>query len=290
VWTTNAAFNWEGKDPNQTVEFPNNAVNHEYGKTIGWEIKEGRDFSRDFASDSSAFILNESAAKFIGLKDPIGKIITWKKKPYVIIGIVKDLIVQSPYSPVWSSLFHISTNNINVALIKINPKVKVQDAMARIETVFKKYNPAFPFQASFVDDEFARKFGNEKRIGTLAAFFAVLAVVISCLGLFGLASFVAEQRTKELGIRKVLGASVLNLWRMLSRDFVILVIIACAIAIPLSFYFMNNWLLQYEYRTSLSWIVFAVAGLGALLLTLLTVSYQAVKAALINPVKSLRSE
>jgi putative ABC transport system permease protein len=290
VWITNAAFNWEGKDPNQTVEFPNNAVNHEYGKTIGWEIKEGRDFSRDFASDSSAFILNESAAKFIGLKDPIGKTIRWKKKPYTIIGIVKDLLVESPYTPVRPSLFHISTNNINVALIRIHPEVNVQDALAKIETVFKKYNPAFPFHSSFVDDEFARKFGNEKRIGTLAAFFAILAVIISCLGLFGLASFVAEQRTKEIGIRKVLGASATNLWQMLSKDFIILVVLACVISIPLAYYALSNWLLVYEYHTDIPWWVFAASCFGALIITLLTVSFQTIKACMTNPVKSLKTE
>ena len=290
VRATNAAFDWEGKDPNQTVGFPNNAVNHEYGKTIGWEIKEGRDFSRDFASDSSAFILNESAVKFIGLKDPIGKVIRWKKKPYTIIGVVKDLLVQSPYSPVRPSLFHLSTNNIDVALIRINPEVNVQDAMIKIETVFKKYNPAFPFQASFVDEEFARKFGNEKRIGTLAAFFATLAVIISCLGLFGLASFVAEQRTKEIGIRKVLGASVANLWQMLSKDFVILVVLSCLISIPLAYYELSSWLLGYEYRTDIPWWIFAASCFGALIITLLTVSFQTIKASMMNPVNSLRSE
>jgi ABC-type antimicrobial peptide transport system permease subunit len=290
VWASNAAFNWDGKDPDQTVDFPNNAVNHEYGKTIGWEIKEGRDFSRDFASDSSAFIINESAAKFTGLKDPVGKIITWRKKPYTIVGVVKDLLVQSPYNPVRPSLFHLSTNNINVALMRINPTVNVQDALVKIETVFKKYNPAFPFQPSFVDDEYARKFGNEKRIGTLATFFAVLAIIISCLGLFGLASFVAEQRTKEIGIRKVLGASVANLWRMLSKDFVILVVLSCLISVPLAYYYLNNWLQGYEYRTALPWWIFAISCFGALMITFFTVSFQAIKAAVMNPVKSLRSE
>lgn len=167
--------------------------------------------------------------------------------------------------------------------------MNAQDAMAKIEKVFKKYNPAFPFQASFVDDEFAKKFGNEKRIGTLAAFFAMLAIIISCLGLFGLASFVAEQRTKEIGIRKVLGASVSNLWKMLSRDFVILVVVSCVIAIP-PYYYLNIWLQIYEYRTNIPWWIFATSCFGALIITILTVSFQAIKAALMNPVKSLRTE
>jgi ABC-type antimicrobial peptide transport system permease subunit len=290
VWNTNGGFDWEGKDPALAVDFPNNAVSYEYGKTIGWEIKEGRDFSREFASDSLAFILNESAVAFIGLKDPVGKILRWENKPCTIIGVVKDLLVQSPYHPVRPSLFHLSTSAENVFIIKLNPERSTQEALSKIEAVFKKYNPTAPFQSSFVDESFAQKFGNEKRVGTLAAFFAVLAVLISCLGLFGLASFVAEQRTKEIGIRKVLGASVANLWRMLSRDFVTLVILSCLISIPLAWYELNNWLQEYEYRTDISWWIFAIASSGALIITLLTVSFQAIKAALKNPVKSLRSE
>jgi putative ABC transport system permease protein len=288
-WNTSSGFDWEGKDPNLGVAFPNNAVSHDYGKTIGWEIKEGRDFSRDFASDSSSFILNESAAKFIGLKDPVGKVIRWEGRPYTVIGVVKDMLVQSPYRPVRPSLFHLSTNH-NVFILKVDPEMSVRDALGKIETVFRKHNPSAPFQADFADEEFARKFGNEKRIGTLAAFFAILAILISCLGLFGLASFVAEQRTKEIGIRKILGASVANLWQMLSKDFVALVILSCLISIPIAYYYLNNWLQAYEYRTDIPWWIFAIAGSGALIITLLTVSFQAVKAALMNPVNSLRSE
>lgn len=292
VWNTNGDFTWDGKDPGLAVDFPNNAVSHEYGKTIGWQIIEGRDFSRDFISDSSAFILNESAVEFIGLKDPVGKVIRWDGNPYTVIGVVKDLLVQSPYTPVRPSVFHLFKNKgfQNVFILKLNPERSVQETLADVEAVFKKYNPSAPFTATFVDDEFARKFGNEKRVGTLAAFFAVLAVFISCLGLFGLASFVAEQRTKEIGIRKVLGASVTNLWSLLSKDFALLVMLACVIAIPLAWYQLNNWLQGYEYRTTVSWWIFALSGAGALIIALLTVSFQAVKAALMNPVKSLRSE
>ena len=160
----------------------------------------------------------------------------------------------------------------------------------QLEPVFKKYNPSAPFEYKFADEEYAQKFEDEKRIGNLSTFFAILAVFISCLGLFGLASFVAEQRTKEIGVRKVLGASIFNLWRMLSRDFVRLVIISCAIAIPLAWYFLHQWLLKYTYRTEISLWIFGVAGFGAMVITLITVSYQAVKAAMMNPVTSLRSE
>jgi putative ABC transport system permease protein len=290
VWNTNGGIDWEGKDPDQAVDFPNNAVSYEYGKTIGWEVKEGRDFSREFISDSSAFILNEAAVNFIGLKDPVGKVIRWNDKPYTVIGVVKDLLVQSPYQPVRPSLFHLADDMENVFIIKLNPEQNTREALSKVETVLKKHNPSSPFQANFVDEDFAKKFGNEKRVGTLAAFFAILAILISCLGLFGLASFVAEQRTKEIGIRKVLGASVINLWRMLSRDFVVLVIISCLISIPLAWYELNIWLEQYEYRTDIPWWIFTVSGVGALIITLLTVSFQAIKAALMNPVKSLRSE
>ena len=291
VWNTNGGFNWEGKDPNQAVDFPNNSVSVDYGKTIGWKIIEGRDFSREFASDSNAFILNEAAVKFIGFKtNPVGQVIHWNEQPFTVIGVVKDLLVQSPYQPVRASMWHLSDERQNVFLLKVNPKSSVKDAISKIEEVFKRINPASPFDASFVDEEYARKFGNEKRIGELATFFAILAVFISCLGLFGLASFVAEQRTKEIGIRKVLGASVSNLWRMLSQDFVLLVIISSFLAVPLAYYFISDWLKQFDYRTELSWWVFIISVLGAIIITLLTVSYQAIKASLMNPVNSLRTE
>ncbi|HSF45237.1 MAG TPA: FtsX-like permease family protein, partial [Chitinophagaceae bacterium] len=163
-------------------------------------------------------------------------------------------------------------------------------AVSQIETVFKKFDPANVLEFTFVDEEFSRKFGDEERVGKLAAVFAILAVFISCLGLFGLASFVAEQRTKEIGIRKVVGASVFNLWGLLSKDFVTLVAIACAFAIPLAWYGMHQWLQKYDYRTDIKWWVFVSAVTGAMLITLLTVSFQAVKAAMANPVKSLRTE
>jgi putative ABC transport system permease protein len=291
VWNTNGGFDWEGKDPEQAVDFPNNAVSVDYGKTIGWKIIQGRDFSRDFASDSSAFILNEAAVKFIGFKgDPIGQTIHWNNRPFTVIGVVKDLLVQSPYQPVRAAMWHLSGGMENVFLLRINPKSSVKDALSKIETVFKRVNPAVPFEATFVDEEYARKFGNEKRIGELATLFAILAVFISCLGLFGLASFVAEQRTKEIGIRKVLGASITNLWRMLSQDFVVLVMISSVLAIPLAYYFISEWLKQFEYRTNVSWWVFILSIAGAITITLLTVSYQAIKASLMNPVNSLRTE
>lgn len=290
VYNTNGGFDWEGKDPGLAVDFPNAAVTYEYGKTVGWEFKEGRDFSRDFATDSLAFVINESAAKFLKLKETVGATLKWNGRPYKIVGVIRDMLVQSPYEPVRASVFHISTDPEGIMILKLNPVLGARASLAKVETVFRKYAPAMPFDYKFVDDEYAQKFGDEERVGKLATFFAVLAVFISCLGLFGLASFVAEQRTKEIGIRKVLGASVVNLWSLLSRDFVTLVIISCFISAPIAWYVLDGWLLKYEYRTSISWWIFVGAGAGALLVTLLTVSYQSLRAATLNPVKSLKSE
>lgn len=292
IWNTNGGFTWKGKDPGLAVDFPNNSTTFEHGKTLGWQFKAGRDFSRDHATDSLAFVINESMEKFLGFENTIGEVLTWEDKPYTIIGIIKDMVVESPYEPVRPAVWHVmkSDEQGNVIIIRLNPNMGSYEAISKVEGVFRKFNPASPFEYKFVDENYARKFGDEERVGKLASFFAILAVLISCLGIFGLASFVAEQRTKEIGVRKVLGASVFNLWRMLSKDFVVLVVISFLIAMPLSFYFMNEWLGKYEYRTGIAWWIFAVSGLGALVITLGTVSYQSIKAAMANPVKSLRTE
>jgi putative ABC transport system permease protein len=291
VWNTNGGFNWSGKDPALAVDFPNNGVSHEFGKTVGWIFKDGRDFSRERASDSLAFVINEAAAKFIGFENPVGETLTWNGEPYTIIGVIEDMIIESPYEPVRASLWHIDRyDNANLVIIKLNPDISPHEAIEKIKTVFSKHDPASPFSHEFVDVEYARKFSNEERIGRLASFFAALAIFISCLGIFGLAGFVAEQRTKEIGVRKVMGASVVNLWGMLSKDFVVLVGISLLLAMPLAWYFMSNWLMSYSYRSTMTWWIFAGAGVGALLITLLTVSYQSIKAAVANPVDSLRNE
>jgi ABC-type antimicrobial peptide transport system permease subunit len=206
------------------------------------------------------------------------------------VGVVKDMVMESPYEPTQPAIFLVDYGWLNMIIVRIMPSVSTHDALGKIENIFKKYNPGSPFEYKFTDDEYTRKFSDEQRTGSLAIVFAVLAIFISCLGLFGLASFVAEQRIKEIGVRKVLGASVFNLWRLLSKDFLLLVIIALIIAVPMSYYFMYNWLQNYEYRTQLAWWIFAVAGVAALFITLLTVSFQAIRAALMNPVKSLRTE
>ena len=226
----------------------------------------------------------------MGLKDPAGQIILWKGKPYTVVGVIKDVIMESPYELVKPSIFCMARSHNNFAIIKINPKVNTETALAAIGNVFKKYDAGQPFSYKFVDEEYAKKFRNEQRIGSLSSCFAILAIFISCLGLFGMAMFMAEQRSKEIGVRKVLGASVLSVWRLLSKDFVVLVFISLFIAIPIAYYFIHNWLQNYEYRTAISWWIFAATGIGALIITLLTVSFQAVKAAIVNPVDSLRSE
>jgi ABC-type antimicrobial peptide transport system permease subunit len=250
----------------------------------------GRNFSKDLASDSTGLILNEAAVKFMGLQNPVGETIRWFGDLFKVIGVTKDMVMQSPYEPVRPSIFVLSQESPSFIIAKLNPKQNPHKAIADIETVFKKFNPDQPFVYNFTDEEYAKKFGNEERIGKLAGFFAMLAIFISCLGLFGMASFIAEQRTKEIGIRKVLGASVFNVWRLLSKDFVMLVIIALLIAIPVAYYFMHNWLQNYTYHTNLSWWIFVAAATGALMITLLTVSFQAIKAGVSNPVKSLRTE
>lgn len=232
----------------------------------------------------------------MGLKNPVGEFITnpdeGADERWQIIGVVKDLVMQSPYEPVKRSFYFLDPKYVDVSqmIIKMKPDVSANEALPKIEAVFRDIVPSALFDYKFVDQEYGKKFSQEERIGKLASFFALLAILISCLGLFGLASFVAEQRTKEIGIRKVLGASIGSLWGMLSRDFVVLVIISCVIAAPIAYYFMNQWLTKYNYHTEISWWVFVVTGIGALGITLLTVSYQAIKAALMNPIKSLKTE
>jgi len=291
VWNTNGGFDWEGKDPNLAVDFPNNTVSYEFGKTVNWKIKEGRDFSRDFATDSAAFIINESSAKFLGIQNPVGKILKWNGQPFTIIGIVNDIMQESPFYPVRPTLYHTAGyDNMYNLILKLSPRQSAKQSIAKIEAIWKKYTPNVPFDYKFVDEEFGGKFRAEERIGKLSSYFAILAIFISCLGLFGMASFVAEQRTKEIGIRKVLGASVTNLWRLLSTEFFVLVLLSCIIAAPIAWYYLNGWLTNYDYRIQIKWQVFVLAALAALAITLITVSFQAIKAAIANPVKSLRTE
>ena len=281
---------WRGKRPDQeSIFFRNVNVSREFGTTVKWQITQGRDFSTDYPTDSTGMILNEAAAKVIGIKNPVGETMTMFGTKFTIIGVVKDMITNSPYERIEPAVF-MGTPYYNYIVIRLRPGIQTSKALAGLETVFKKYNPGSPFLYNFIDDEYARKFEAEQRIGSLASVFTSLAIFISCIGLFGLASFVAERRTKEIGVRKVLGASVFTLWGLLSRDFLKLVVISFCIAMPLAWYAMDKWLQNYANHTDISWWIFAASGIGLLLITLLTVSFQSLRAATMNPVKSLRTE
>ena len=283
-------FNWTGKSPNTTPVMGLMGVTHDFGNTIGWSIRQGRDFSRNFPTDSGSIVINEAAVKLTGLRNPIGEIIYFNGKPHIITGVVGDMIMESPYATVQPTVFVLEYGwSTNALPLRIRSGVPLREALSKIASVFKKYNPEGAFDYQFTKEEYARKFANEELISVLAIIFTVLAIFISCLGLSGLASFSAEQRTKEIGIRKVLGASVGNVWALLSKDFIRLLLISLLIASPAAYYFMTHWLQNYQYRTAISWWIFALTAAGALLITLLTVSYQSIKAALMNPTRSLKS-
>jgi len=290
VWSNQIGFKWEGKDPNTLPIFGIVACTHDFGNTVNWNVLEGRDFSRDFATDTSSLILNEAAKAYIGIEDIVGKTIQWDDDPYQVIGIVENMVMESPYKPIKPTIFTLNYDWANVINIRLKPGMPVQDALSSVEGVFKELNPGSPFDYQFVDENFEAKFRAEQRIGKLASVFAILAIFISCLGLLGLSAYVAEQRSKEIGIRKVLGASVSSVVALLSKDFLILVLIALLIATPLAWWAMNDWLQDYDYRIQVPWLVFAVTGFGALLIALLTVSSQAIKAAIANPIKAIRTE
>ncbi len=292
AFTTNSGFDWKGKDPSMSEEFYTLRATYGYGDMVNWKIKEGRDFSREFKSDSTAFIVNETAVKYMGLENPVGEFVKWGTNgSFKIIGVVKDMVTQSPYDQVPPMLFTLHYGRfLNFVNVKIREGGNTKEAVAHMEKVFKKHDPESLFSYSFLDEQYAKNFLNEERMARLASFFAGLAIFISCLGIFGLSAFVAEQRTKEIGVRKVLGASVYSLWQLLSKEFVLMVIISCFIAIPIGNYYMNGWMEKYAYRTEIGWEIFVASVLGALAITFLTVSFQAFKAALANPAKSLRTE
>ena len=319
---SDTGYDWKGKDPGFLPRMGVVGVTHDFGHTIGWRVREGRDFSRSYPTDSAAVVVNEAAARLMGfghvvgevgsermgvrnavghadlrdaagemsLRNAVGEMIRFYGKPHVIIGVVKDMVMGSPYKAVQPTIFCLDYRTNNAMTVRLKAGVALREALGATERVFKRFDPGGAFQYQFVEEEYARKFVNEERIGSLALLSAILAILISCLGLFGLASFMAEQRTKEIGIRKVLGASVMQLWGLLLREFVRLVILSLLVATPLVYYAMHSWLQQYEYRAALSWWIFASAGGGMLLLTLLTVSYQSIRAALRDPVESLKAD
>ncbi|HTR30779.1 MAG TPA: ABC transporter permease [Puia sp.] len=286
---------WKGQTEDQKMIMFNNVnVSPEFGPTVGWKVLQGRDLSRDYPTDSSAALLNAAAVRAMGIDDPVGRQIEFAPfgeplKTYHIVGVVGDMLANSPYEAIGPAIF-LGDGWLAEMTIRIRPGISAHTALAAMEKIFKKFNPASPFIYRFNDEDYAQKFAAESQIGSLGAVFAGLAIFISCLGLFGLASFMAEQRTREVGVRKVLGAGVFDVWVLLSMDFLKLVLLSLVISMPLVFYGMHRWLGSYPIHAPLSWWIFASAGAGILAITLLTVSYQSLKAAFMNPVHSLRVE
>ena len=279
------------KDTNTTITLF--SADNDLLKTAGLQLIAGRDINiTNYPADSFAVVLNETAVKTMGFKNPVGQLIynPYENVSWHVVGVVKDYIAGSPYEAVPPIVIQGPASWFNMMHIRFNPAHSTADNLAKAEPIFKKYNAAYPFDYQFVDQEYARQFDDQQRTKTLAGLFAFLAIFISCLGLFGLSAYVAETRIKEIGVRKVLGASAFSVARLLSFDFVKLVIVSIIIATPVSWYAMNQWLQDYTYRISIGWGIFLIAALLAVCIALITVSFQSVKAAIANPVKSLRTE
>lgn len=281
-------LDWEGKKPDKIVDFEVLGVGHDLIETLDIKMKDGRSFSRKFGSDSAGIIFNEAAIENMGITNPLGKTVTVWGSKRTIIGVVKNFHFESLYEPMkpFFFLFKPAANNI---LVKIKAG-HMQKTLAQLEKIYRTYNLGIPFEYHFLDENYQKLYAAEQRVSVLSKYFAALAIIISCLGLFGLAAFTAERRIKEIGIRKVLGASVSGIMTMLSRDFIKLVLIGILIASPIAWYTLNNWLGEFAYRIEIGWWVFLLTGALAIVIALITVSFQSMKAALLNPVKSLRSE
>jgi putative ABC transport system permease protein len=280
-------IDWEGKDPNLGIEYYGNDVGDEFFETMNLRFAAGRAFSKAFA-DSTSVIFNETAIRTMGLKNPIGKIVSlWGKKKQ-IVGVVKDYHFKSLYDKISPAFLEYNPNS-DYTLIRIKAGNE-EKTIAAIQNLFSKFNNGLEFNYTFLDDDYNKLYASEQRVAVLSKYFACIAVIISCLGLFGLAAFTAQKRQKEIGIRKVIGASVSNVVAMLSKDFLMLVLMALCIAFPASWWLMNNWLQGFAYRINISPLVFVVSGFSVVLITLITISFQSIKAAVANPTKSLRSE
>jgi ABC-type antimicrobial peptide transport system permease subunit len=284
------SIEWAGKDPNLMVSFADAVVGYDFVETLNLQLKEGRDFSREFGMDSASFILNETAVSKVGYKNPVGQTISWGNRKGKIIGILKDFHFNSLHQAIDPLIIRLDENwTWGTILVRIQG-AKTREALSGLEKLCKNFNPKFPFTYQFSDQEYARLYKSEQVVSKLANIFAFLAIFISCLGLFGLATFTAAQRTKEIGVRKVLGASVSDIVGMLSTNFLKPVTIAILIAFPIAWYSMNIWLDHFAYKIKIEWWVFGIAALATICIALLTVSYQSIKASLANPVRSLRTE
>ncbi|MBS1488280.1 MAG: ABC transporter permease [Bacteroidetes bacterium] len=286
----NNTLDWPGKIAGREILFARVIVGANYTKTMGIQVLEGRDFLEEHKSDSSAMLLNKAAVDVMNLHDPVGAQIKLWNKTWTVVGVLDNVLMSSPFAEVRPGFFLFTPNGAEVVTIRLEKSDNLNNTLAEVERVFKKYNPSNPFEYHFVDQQFATKFATINLTGKLASLFAFLAVFITCLGLFGLATFTAEQRTKEIGIRKVLGASTLGIVNLLSKDFTVLVLVGFGLAAPVSWWGLNNYLQAYHYRVSFAWWIIPAAGLFTLGLTLVIVGTQAVRSASANPVNSLRSE
>jgi putative ABC transport system permease protein len=285
-----SGYTWQGKDPNKTILISFREVSPGFIDTWGMHISEGRDFQSNGAADSLNVLITESFAKLMGKESALGKIISDDNNHYQVVGVVKDLVYGDMYGKSDPVIFFCAPDQTSILYIRTKPTLNPEEALSMIGAVIKKDNPAYPFVYKFVDDEFNEFFKSETLIGKLSRIFAILAIIISCMGLFGLTAFTAERRTREIGIRKVLGATVKGITGLLSTDFLKLVLISAIVAFPIAWATMHNWLQNYAYRIAINWWVFATAGLTALFIALATISFHAIRAALANPVKSLRTE
>ena len=289
VYSYGDGFSWQGKNPNAKLPIHSNVVSSEYISTMHMKLLEGRDFYPANA-DTNHVIINESMAQLMGKEGKVGSIINAGTYKLPVVGIIKDFIYNDVYGKGAPLVLLNGGYSATVMAVRVKKNVNLSQALKKVEDVMKAGNPGFPFEYKFADQDFDVMFSSETLIGKLAGVFAMLAIFISCLGLFGLAAYTAERRTKEIGIRKVLGASVMELAGLLAKEFLQLVTVACLFAFPVTWWLMNNWLQGYAYRTTIYWWIFAIAGMMALLIALITVSFQAIKAAVANPVKSLRTE
>ncbi|MCO4291839.1 ABC transporter permease [Solitalea sp. MAHUQ-68] len=284
-------FEWKGKDPKQKIIFNRFCVDDDLTKTIGLKIIQGRDINlKEFPTDSTACILSESAARIMGFKDPVGQIVKDNGIDWHVVGVIKDFVLQSPFENTEPMVIEGAKGWFNVIHIKLNPANSTAQNIKAAEQIFKKHNFQFPFEYQFIDQEYAQKFNDAQRTSKLITIFAMLTIIISCMGLFGLATYMAENRTKEIGVRKVLGASVINITALLSKDFLKLIVIAILIASPIAYWAMSKWLQTFSYHINMQWWIFIASGIVSLFIAFSTVSYQAIKAAMANPVKSLRTE
>ena len=285
-------FVWEGKDPNDKTDFIRECADENIVATTGVKLVAGRDLDLvHYPTDSLGILLNESAVKAMHFKNAIGQTIKDDDVAFHVVGVIKDFIIESPYTPIQPMVIVGAKQSwYNCLNLRLNNKNSTEANLKKMEAIFRKYNPQYPFEYQIVDEEYARKFDDTRRIGTLAGLFAVLTVVISCLGLFGLATYMAENRVKEIGVRKVLGASVAGITTLLSKEFLMLVLISFGIATPIAWFAMYKWLQGYPFRVDIEWWVFAMAMVLSLLIALFTVSFQAIRAGMANPARSLRSE